>query len=135
MESTLGRFSKTDWSWGCCFGAAWSSVGSQILHDLTSSVPGQVYAKHVPINANRLGPPRVSSPGGPFSMVVTGVVGIPQGFGVPGLGTRDLAFLGRRDGGCGPQGAGDDVSPANPCPAEATTLPDLLMLTLDTGHG
>lgn len=35
----------------------------------------------------------------------------------------------------GPQGAGDDVSPANPCPAEATTLPDLLMLTLDTGHG
>lgn len=67
MESTLGRFSKTRWTWGCCFGAAWSTIGSQILHNLTSSVPGQVYAKHVPINENGLGPPRVSSPGGSVS--------------------------------------------------------------------
>lgn len=34
----------------------------------------------------------------------------------------------------GLQGAKARISPANPYPAEATTLPDPFMLTLDTGH-
>lgn len=48
-----------------------------------------------------------------------------------GLGTRDLAFW---EGGREAAGGWVDVSPANPCPAEATSLPDPLMLTLDTGR-
>lgn len=63
-------------------------------------------------------------------MVVTRMVGRPQGFGVLALGTHSLAFL----GACRPAGAEGGVSSANPWPAEATTLPDPLTLTLDTGH-
>ena len=54
--------------------------------------------------------------------------------GVLGLGTLDPAFWEKGREAAGLQGAGDGVSPANPCPAEATTLPDPLMLTLGTGR-
>lgn len=66
--------------------------GSQIQCDITGSAPGQVYAKHMPIYANRLGSPRVPSPEGLSPIVVTLVVGRLQGFRVLGLDTHDLAF-------------------------------------------
>lgn len=134
MKSTLGEFSVSSGLGDAApglYGALQEQLGIQILCGLTSLAPGQVHAKQMPIYVNRLGSPRVPSPEGLSPMVVTMAVDRPQGFRVLGLGTHDLAFWEGGREAVGLQGAGDDVSPANPCPAEATTLPDPLMLTLD----
>lgn len=87
----------------------------------------------MPIYANKLEPPQGFLTGGPSPVVVTMMVGRPQGFRVLDSGCYDLAFGEGGREAAGLQGAGAGVSPANPCPAEATTLPDPLMLTLDPG--
>lgn len=77
-------------------------------------VSGQVYAKHVPINANKLGSLRVSSPGVGLGVCLQGGGYSPR---FSGAGLRyfvTLLFWDRRTEAAGLQGAGDDVSPANP---------------------
>lgn len=81
---------------------------------VSQAVSGQLYAKHVPINANKLGCPRVSSPGVGMGVCLQSAGYSPRLWGAGLRNFMALLFWDRRTEAAGLQGAGDDVSPANP---------------------